>query len=260
MEQEKTSKEYEEFGEKLYGTLRGIAEAQGLLRKAGEEPTRDNKVKTEKWAAAIPKAYRFKAGGLEASKDCIYQLKHGEYDEADKCLVASVAAMKEMWNLSDEIPHSLIEEQLNDLGQEVAETIFVCLLYPVITGDMEKAIENLKRLPMPDGSENEWGIHLTVQHWLAGLLDAITELAKLMQDELIENKSADHEAMFMRVRMTLLAIYNLLEKFEAQNTRMLNNSHRRGQGFKEKFQRIRTFIAERIDRVIIDIRIRNAAK
>lgn len=254
MEQE----EYKMFGEKLYATLRGIAEARGLLRKVGEEPTRDNKVLTEKWAAAVPKAYRFKAEGLEASKDCIYHLKHGEYTEAGECLAATIAAMKGMWDLTDEIPQNLIEEQLNDLGQEVGETVFVYLLYPVITGDMERAIENLKRLPMPDSSENEWGVYLTVQHWLAGLLDAITELAKLMQDELIENRSADHETMFMRMRMTLLAIYNLLEKFEAQNTRPLNNSHRRGQGFKEKFQRVRTFIAERIDRVIIDIRIRTA--
>ena len=246
----------ETYGEKLYGTLRGIAEAQGLLRKPGEQPTRDNKVKTEKWAAALPKAYRLKAEGLEASKDCIYYLKHGEHKEADGCLTATAIAMIQMWILSEEVPTGLIEEQLNDLGQEVAETIIVYLLYPALAGNMEKAIENLKRLPMPCNSENEWGVHLTVQHWLAGLLDAITELAKMMQDILIEDSSIDHEAMFMRMRMVALAIYDLLEKFEAQNTRMLNNSHRRGQGFKEKLQRVRTFIAERIDRVIIDIRIR----
>ena len=142
--------------EKFYETLRGIAEAQGLLRKSGEEPTRDNKVKTERWAAALPKSHRLKATGCEASKDCVYHLKH-EDSEADKYLTITVAAMKDMWALADEVPVSIVEEQLNDLGQEVAETIIVYLLYPAITGDMEKAIENLQRLPMPDSEENEWG-------------------------------------------------------------------------------------------------------
>jgi hypothetical protein len=246
----------EEYGDILYETLRGMSEAQGLLRKAGEEPNRDNKVLTEKWAAIVPKAYRLKAEILEASKNGIDCLTHGDQKGAEAYADAAVAAWKQILELP--VPEHIIEEQLNDTGQEVMETLAVFLVYPAMTGDFAKARENLSTLPMPDSPDNKDGVYFTVQQWLAGLEDTPSELGKMMRTKLIEDNPqdlADYEARYVRMYKIAVAIYNLLEKFESQNTRLLNNTHRRFQGFKEKLGRVANFI-ERIQERIIDIRIR----
>ena len=167
-----------------------------------------------------------------------------------RCIKKSTEAWQQLLDLP--MPGHQLQRFVSAAGQELVELLVVVSLFPALRGEYDLATAALGRLPLPN--DKKFGI--PHEAWLAGLQDAITEIAKLMQDILIEEEPPldEYEKIVTRMLELAQAMYDFLEIFENENKSVTNNSYYPGQGFKDKLRRIRIFIAERMQPLLMEIK------
>lgn len=130
------------------------------------------------------------------------------------------------------IPGDIREGLICDAEQEVAEALF-CYSYArfIFSGE-------------PAHSFNPTGIEISPRGLLAGLLDSVSELSKLMGDYLVAKDLSIDEELAIRGRYVEFGKYacEFLSTFKGVPPTALNASRRPGQGFQSKLVRVESLV------------------
>ena len=230
-----------QLGDKIFDLFMTAAEKTNLIRPDGVEKTRDNKTILEIRIAATPQAYRLRDEVCEASKRAFNQhLKARDFDRVEE----EVGYAQEAWQkLRREVPLSpgkLLDFQ-HDAAQELMELFIVAVLYPALYGDFPRVLSNIHRIPFPEDEK----LGIPYESWFGGIQDATTELGKLMWDLTLEAKSPEEYAEVVEGTLVICkALFDFLMKFSTANKAVMDNTHRRFQGFHKKLQRVDRFMSE----------------
>lgn len=245
--------ELEEFADKVYDNLFSMAVAQNLIRKPEIAKNRYNRTTLEIRISSVPKAYGLQREIIDASKDGIYAAKHGKEEAVDQSIESAKKAWLELLNLP--MPAHKLHQFVSAAGQELVELMAVAYLAPALRGNFDLAMSNFGRLPMPEDPE----LKIPYEAWLAGLQDAVTELAKLMNDILIQDRPSleEYEKIVTRMHELSRAMYEFLEQFENENKAVVDNSYHRGQSYKDKLRRVWIYISERLQPLVMEVQRRN---
>jgi len=151
------------------------------------------------------------------AKKGIAALKNFEFTDVIK------AQLNELWQKLGQL--NLPKDQAwmfdSQAGQEYAEFLFVDLFHDFIIDGAEIG---------PIFSPDDYSF--TPQMYLAGLGDAVGELAKIVDDYLLEDSltKADRLAIRRRFLEVIEDVHAYLDQFETAYPLVINNSRRRGYG------------------------------
>lgn len=127
------------------------------------------------------------------------------------------------------IPSDLHAGMISDAAQELAEALFC----EVAAGFIFRG-EPLGEAPNPTV------LGISPRAWLAGLLDSVSELSKLLEDELVDRDVSLEEEISILERYVEFgrSACAFLATFKGVPPTALNASRRLGQGFQGKFARV----------------------
>ena len=181
----------------------------------------------------IGKAYSLAGKIRELSKDGVFHLGNQNFEEVNLCS----SEMKSLWQelVKLDLPADIAWQHQAESGQEMAEFIFVELLYKMVADNGEAP-----KLP------SHQDLMVTPQTWLAGIGDATSELGKLMLKQLLNPKLAigDRTIIYEKYLQIFHDLYDFLERLENVYGLVINNSRRRGYGntYRGLVLRIQRFI------------------
>lgn len=165
------------------------------------------------------------------SKLVFRALGHGDVQKAEEEFMYAEEAYAELLEILDKhVPGIFAKEIENDAGQELAEARIGIELYPVLIGEKEAS-----ELRLPTDAQ----LRVTPQAWLAGAVDASSELGKLAK------RIAYYQIRAGALRMTREELYERrvaiaegiqkwLDSFALAYPPVLSATRRRGQGFGNK--------------------------
>ncbi|MEK7640904.1 MAG: hypothetical protein AAB389_02820 [Patescibacteria group bacterium] len=201
---------------------------------------------------ATAKAHSVKNEICHLSKEGIEALRRGDEQTADEKKLAMEKELKRLAKI--DLPLDSFWQFHAEAAQEVAEYHVVRWLYPLLFTDSQ-----LRTVKMPSAKE----LLITPQAWLAGIIDGITEMSKLLSDRLCDDEQlTGEERLGLRKRFRIITrqIKSYLDQFADSVPAVINNSRR--PGFHETFrgglgrvkgavERTRDTIIEALDRVAI---------
>lgn len=212
------------FNDKLLSALRVDSEVFKQLEAAivvsGAREDLDEQARN------IGKAQGLKTEVISLSKVIIHGLRHLTADRGANYKNAMLGAWKEL--LEIRIARDKREEFIADAGQELAEAL-IC----------ETAAEFIFL-----GNNEEYvcpgDYNIETRFWLAGLLDSITEMSKLVNHRLrdLKKDKAAREEVRARYLEFAESAYNILAGFSGVPSTTIDASRRRGQGFQSKLARV----------------------
>ena len=181
----------------------------------------------------IGKAYSLAGKIRELSKDGVFHLGNQNFEEVNLCSSEMKSLWQELVQLA--LPADIAWQHQAESGQEMAEFIFVELLYKMVADNGEAP-----KLP------SHQDLMVTPQTWLAGIGDATSELGKLMLKQLLNPKLAigDRTIIYEKYLQIFHDLYDFLERLENVYGLVINNSRRRGYGntYRGLVLRIQRFI------------------
>lgn len=201
---------------------------------------------------ATAKAHSVKNEICHLSKEGIEALRCGDEQTADEKKLAMEEELKRLAKI--DLPFDSFWQFHSEAAQEVAEYHVVRWLYPILFTDSQ-----LRPAKMPSAKE----LTMTPQAWLAGIIDGITEMSKLLSDRLCDDEQlTGEERLGLRKRFLVIArqIKSYLDQFADTVPAVVNNSRR--PGYHETFrgglgrvkgtvERTRDTIIEALDRTAI---------
>mgnify|MGYP001611897980 FL=1 len=175
---------------------------------------------------ATAKAHNVKNEICHLSKEGIEALRRGDEQTADEKKLAMEEEMTRLQKI--DLPFDAFWQFHSEAGQEVAEYHVVRWLYPMLFTDSQ-----LRQAKMPSAKE----LSITPQAWLAGIIDGITEMGKLLRDRLCDDtQMTGEERLELRRRFLAIArqIKSYLDQFADSVPAVINNSRR--PGYHETFR------------------------
>lgn len=228
-------------------TVLGIKEELDKLSETSWKDPRNGELKTghavDRFKAAkgaVAKAYNLESEIRGLSHRGIVAFKQGDAVTADECKVA----MEEPWEkLADlDLPKDVFWQHDAQAGQELVEFYGVLWLHAKLfggSGSMMKSAEDLRT---------------TIQSWLAGIADAVTETSKLLRKKLRSAEMSRKERISLREKFINAAeqVVEYLGKFEDCPPMLVNNSRYRGymNTFRGAISRVETCIERHEDSLL----------
>ena len=189
----------------------------------------------------IGKAYSLAGKIRELSKDGVFHLGNQNFEEVNLCSSEMKSLWQELVQLA--LPADIAWQHQAESGQEMAEFIFVELLYKMVADNGEAP-----KLP------SHQDLMVTPQTWLAGIGDATSELGKLMLKQLLNPKLAigDRTIIYEKYLQIFHDLYDFLERLENVYGLVINNSRRRGYGntYRGLVLRIQRFIEKQEEKLL----------
>ena len=195
-----------------------------LERTTGDSLIREE---FEDEARSVGKGYGGVNSTVSFTKVFISQLLSGNAEVLFDTKKAMFAAWEDLLRLN--IPSDIHSGMISDAGQELAEALFC----ETAAGFIFRG-EALGEAPNPEV------LKLTPRAWLAGLLDSVSELSKLLEDELVDKEFSIEEEIVLLERYLEFgrSACAFLATFKGVSPTALNASRRPGQGFQGKFARV----------------------
>lgn len=215
-----------------------IPDINEQLKKLAEELKLNELFETQR--RNIGKAYSLANKIREASKDGAFYLGNQDFKQANECSSEMKSAWEELVRL--DLPNDIAWQHQSEAGQEMAEFIYVELLYKAaIAGETPK---------LPSHKE----LMVTPQTWLAGIGDAVTELGKLVLKDKLHPKLSinDRISIYEKFLKIYHELYDFLERLENVYGLVINNSRRRGYGntYRGLVLRIQRFIENQEEKLL----------
>ncbi len=214
------------------------------------------------------KGFRFSTQIRDLVKKGIEVLKSGNRDEIGGIRQKISDAWTEL--IDARIPSDLAWRHEAEAAQELWEFEFVVAMYDYL---FDGAALDFKKFdiypPDEDGDEdseeyrekqarNDYMCSFTPQQWLAGLIDAPTELGKVLEDYCIDNdlSPSAYVELWDKYVKIVEQVVNFLSPFENVYGQVINNSRMRGfaNTFRGRYGRLRGFL-ERKKRDLMILRL-----
>ena len=202
----------------ISSTLEGICNS-GRFREELEDHGRN-----------VGKGHGLRSKVVSLSKVHISFLISGDEKSLAEVKDEMFQAYGELLNLT--IPSDIREGLIGDAEQEIAEAL-LCDVFSgyIFRGDSPRLFSTM-------------GMEISTRGWLAGLLDSVSELSKLVGDYLMSRDFSTEEELEVRGRYVEFgrATCAFLATFKGVPPTALNASRRPGQGFQSKLVRVEELV------------------
>lgn len=217
-----------------------LAETSWIDARTGEEKTGHARARFRAAKGAIASAYNLESEIREASHAGIVAFKNGDIVTADECKMAMDRPWAKMAEL--DLPQDVFWQHDAQAGQELVEFYGVLWLHSRIFGGQESQMKSAGEL------------RTTVQSWLAGIADAVTETSKLLRKKLRSKEMGRKERIALRESFIVVAeeVVEFLGQFEDCPPQLVNNSRYRGymNTFRGALSRVETCIERHEDSLL----------
>ncbi len=217
-----------------------LSETRWKDPRSGEQKTGHAKARFKAAKGAIAAAYNLESEIRELSHQGIVAFKQGDFVTADECKVAMDRPWEKLGEL--DLPRDVFWQHDAQAGQELVEFYVVLWLYAKLFGGSESMMK----------SADELGT--TMQSWLAGIADAVTETSKLLRKKLRSEEMGRKERIELRKKFIAVAeeVVEFLGQFEDCPPQLVNNSRYRGymNTFRGAISRVETCIERHEDALL----------
>ncbi|MDO8466783.1 MAG: hypothetical protein Q7S83_01430 [bacterium] len=189
-----------------------LSETSWKDARSGEEKTGHARARFRAAKGAIAAAYNLESEIRELSHRGIVAFKNGDIVTADECKVA----MDEPWaKLAElDLPQDVFWQHDAQAGQEIVEFYGVLWLYAKLFGGNDSQMKSAGDL------------RTTIQSWLAGIADAVTETSKLLRKKLRSSEMSRKERIALREKFITVAeeVVEFLGQFEDCPPQLVNKT------------------------------------
>lgn len=189
---------------------------------------------------AIATAYSLESEIRELSHEGIVAFKNGYIIKADECKLAMEKPLAQLAEL--DLPKDVFWQHNAKAAQELVEFYAVLWLYAKLFGGSGSMMKSAGEL------------NTTIQSWLAGIADAVTETSKLLRKKLRSRQMSRNERMELREKFIDAGeeVVEFLGQFEDCPPQLINNSRYPGymNTFRGVIGRVETCIERHEDWLI----------
>lgn len=211
--------------------LEKLSSVEDGIAKVFADATKDYADGFEDQRRHFGRAFQGLSRVTHQSKLVFRALGHGDVQKAEEDFMYAEEAYAELLEILDKhVPGIFAKEIENDAGQELAEARIGIELYPVLIGE-----KNPDDLRLPTDKE----MRVTPQAWLAGAIDACSELGKLTKRIAYYQirtgvLQMTREELYERRVMIAEGVQKWVDTFALAYPPVLSATRRRGQGFGNK--------------------------
>lgn len=208
--------------------------------RSGEQKTGHARMRFKAAKGAMASAYNAESEIRELSHRGIVAFKNGDIVAADECKLAMDSPWKKLAEL--DLPMDVFWRHDAQAGQELVEFYGVLWLHSKVSGGSESMMKSAEDL------------RTTIQSWLAGIADAITETSKLLRKKLRSKEMSRKERIALREKFIFVAeeVVEFLGQFEDCPPQLINNSRYPGymNTFRGVIGRVETCIERHEDSLL----------